>query len=131
MTKLTTLAASAALALVCASPIISPAFARPMTYSTIVAHDHSMRTSRLIGMDVFNEKGKKIGKIEDILVKESASEPLAVLSVGAAAGGDEKMVAVPLNHVKLKSDRASMSMADADFASMPAWKFAGLEGGGG
>ena len=131
MTKLTTLAASAALALVCASPIIRPAFAQSMAYSNIVARDHSMRTSKLIGMDVFNEKGKKIGKIEDILVKESASEPLAVLSVDASAAGHEKMVAVPLNHVKLKKDKASMSMANVDFASMPAWKFSGLQGGGG
>jgi ribosomal 30S subunit maturation factor RimM len=86
-----------------------------------------MRSSKLIGMDVFNSKGEKIGKIEDSLVEGTASEPLAVLSAGT--GG--KMVAVPLSHIALKNDKASMAATMAEMAAMPAWKFTGIQVGGG
>jgi sporulation protein YlmC with PRC-barrel domain len=127
MKKLTILAATTALTMAFAPSIVTPAFAQSMAISTIVAQDHSMRSSKLIGMDVFNDKGEKIGKIEDVLVKASAAEPLAVLSVT----GNAKMVAVPLSHVSLKSDKAIMPATKAEMAAMTPWQFVGLSGGGG
>jgi sporulation protein YlmC with PRC-barrel domain len=131
MQKLTTLAVTTALAMALVPTIASPVFAQSMAISAIVATDHSMRSSKLIGMDIFNDQGVKIGKIEDILVKGSASEPLAVLSVGAFAGGGSKMVAVPISHIALKSDKASMPATKGQIEEMPGWKFTGYSGGGG
>lgn len=122
---------AAALAIAVVPSLASSAYAQPMAISSIVAQDHSMRSSKLIGMDVYDEKGARIGKIEDILVKGSASEPLAVLSVGSFVGGGDKMVAVPMSHIRLKSDKASMEATKTEMAVMPVWAFTGLSSGGG
>ncbi len=131
MKKLTTLATAAALAVAFVPMIASHSFAQSMAKSAIVASDHSMRGSKLIGMDIFNDQGQKIGKIEDILIKSSGSEPVAVLSVGEFTGEHSKMVAVPMSHIAMKSDKASMPATKAQMAAMPNWHFDGLEGGGG
>jgi len=131
MKKLTTFAAVAALAMAFVPAVASPASAQSLAVSAIVAQDHSMRSSKLIGMDIYDDKGVKIGKIEDILVKGSASEPVAILSVGSYVGGGQKLIEVPISHINLKADKASMAATKADLAAMQAWKFQGLAGGGG
>jgi sporulation protein YlmC with PRC-barrel domain len=123
--------ATAALTAAFVPAITTQVFAQSMAKSAIVAPDHSMRGSKLIGMDIFNQQGMKIGKIEDIMVKGSATEPVAILSVGAFAGGGDKMVAVPMSHISLNADKASMPATKAELAAMPGWQFTGLSGGGG
>jgi sporulation protein YlmC with PRC-barrel domain len=124
--------AAVALAAASAPTITTQVLAQSMAKSAIVAADHSMRGSKLIGMDIFNQQGMKIGKIEDILVKGSAAEPVAILSVGAfAGGGGDKMVAVPMSHISLNADKASMPATKAEIAAMPGWQFNGLSAGGG
>ena len=123
--------AAAALASAIFPATTTQVFAQSMAKSAIVAPDHSMRSSKLIGMDIFNQQGVKIGKIEDILVKGSAAEPVAILSVGAFAGGGDKTVAVPMSHISLNADKASMPATKAQIAAMPGWQFNGLSGGGG
>jgi sporulation protein YlmC with PRC-barrel domain len=130
MKKLTTVLTAAALALVFAPSIINPAAAQSRSRSEIVAPDHSMRTSKLIGIEVYNENGDDIGKLEDILVKDSTSEPQVVLSVGGFVGEGPKLVVVPLSHISLNADKASMSATKAQMAALPKWQFNG-EGGGG
>ncbi len=119
-----------AAALVFAPAIINPASAQSQSRSQIVAPDHSMRTSKLIGIEVYNENGDDIGKLDDILVKDSTSEPQVVLSVGGFVGEGPKLVVVPLSHISLKADKASMSATKAQMAALPKWQFNG-EGGGG
>lgn len=130
MKKLTTLAVAAALAVAFIPSVTGHAFAQSLGHSEVVATDHSMRSSKLIGMAIFNDKGEKIGTISDILVKGSASEPMAVLSVGEYTGGS-KMVAVPLSHITMKADKPSMIATKAELQAMQEWRFAGLAGGGG
>jgi sporulation protein YlmC with PRC-barrel domain len=130
MQKLPIIAATA-LAMAFGPAAFNPVFAQSMSVSSIVTPDHSMRGSKLIGMDIFNQQGQKIGKIEDILVKGAAAEPVAILSVGAFTGSGDKMVAVPMSHIALKADKASMPATKAELAAMPGWQFNGLSGGGG
>jgi sporulation protein YlmC with PRC-barrel domain len=126
MKHLTTLAVATILAMGCVPAITTHAFAQTLSTSGIVAQDHSMRSSKLIGMEVFDLQGKKIGKIEDILVKSSATEPLVVLSVGGFIGGGPKMVAVPLSHITVNSDKMTMPATKAEMASMQAWSYVPL-----
>lgn len=128
MKKLSTLAVAAALAVALIPAVTSHAFAQSLTPSAVVAQDHSMRTSKLIGMDVYNNKGEKLGKISDVLVKASASEPMVVLSVGESGS---KMVTVPLNHITMKADKPMMAATMTELQAMQEWRFAGLAGGGG
>src|SRR4051812_29145679 len=96
MRKLTVLATMAALAMTVAVPTFAVAAG-----NDIVMTDHSMRASKIIGATVYNDQGQGIGTVIDVLVKNTAAEPTAILSVGDYVGGGTKLVAVPLSHVNL------------------------------
>lgn len=54
------------------------------------------RASKLVGMDVENRSGEKLGKIEDLVVDMNTGRiSYAVLSVGGFLGVGEKYIAVP------------------------------------
>jgi sporulation protein YlmC with PRC-barrel domain len=130
MRKLSMLASVAVLGVAFAGPAV---MAQTLTGSpTAVLADHSMRASKLIGMKVNNDQGQPIGTVEDVLVKDGAIEPRVILSVGAYVGGGDKLIAVPLSHVHVEGMKAMMpGVTKQAMATMPAFKFEGLNGGGG
>ncbi len=131
MNKRLRLATGLLLAMACASAVLSPAVALAKA-SDITTTDHTMRASKLIGMTVYNNENTAVGKVEDILVTEGATEPTVILSVGGFLGLGSKLVKVPLGHVHLAADKFAMPTATKEhLAGMPAWAFTGLEGGGG
>lgn len=129
MKKLSAIVALSALAFAYAAP---PSLAQNLAPAVVMA-DHSMSTSRLIGAPVYNDQDQKIGSIIDVLVRDTATEPTAVLSVGDYIGGGTKLIAVPLDHVNLTGKRATMQGATkAMLASMPTFQFPlGASGGNG
>jgi len=130
MKKISTFALAAALAVSLAAPVMAANLYGGA--ANAVMADHSMRSSKLIGAPVFNDEGQTIGSIVDILVKNQAAEPTAILSVGDFVGGGAKLVAVPLSHVKIDSGKASMAGVTRQMlASMPLYSFNELMGGGG
>ena len=130
MKKFNTFVTMAALA----ATLAVPSFAIASEYSgnEIVLADHSMRTSKLIGAQVYNEQGKSIGSVMEVLVKNGAVEPTVVLSVGDYVGGGAKMVAVPLSHVNLDGAKPMMAGATKQMlASMSVYLFPPFMGKGG
>jgi sporulation protein YlmC with PRC-barrel domain len=125
MKKFTTLVAAAALAAVFAAPIAMAAG------SDIVMADHNMRASKIIGAKVYNEQGEAIGSVVDVLVKDTATEPTAILSVGDYIGGGTKLVAVPLSHVNLTGAKAMMPASKQTLISMPVFLFPPNQNNGG
>lgn len=128
MKKLSTIVAATALALAFAAPV--PGFAQNLSaYGTIiVTSDHNMSAESMVGKPIYNENHEKIGTIEDLMVKASADEPIAILSVGDYLGGGKKLVAVPLSHLHLEGqDRTSMMMpaTKAMLESLPNYSVAG------
>lgn len=92
--------------------------------SPVMMTDHSVRTSRLIGMTVFNDQGDRIGKVEDVLLAPGSGEPRLVLSVGEYLGQQDRLVAVPLSHVKLEGAQPMMAGATKQqLARMPVYLF--------
>jgi sporulation protein YlmC with PRC-barrel domain len=127
MKTFTKLVAVAALAATFADPSFAYAAA-----SDIIMADHFMRASKIIGATVYNDKGESIGSVIDVLVKNTATEPTAILSVGDYVGGGTKLVAVPLSHVNLDGAKPMMAGATKQvLASMPAYLFKPSEGNGG
>ena len=124
MPSLKILASSVVLAAAFAAP---PGFAETLGGSPVlVLADHSISASKLIGMKVSADNGETLGTVVDVLVKDSTAEPRVILST------NEKLVAVPLSHVKLEGSKAMMPGATRmTMASMPAFRFDGLNGGGG
>lgn len=117
MKKLATVIAAATLAAVFTAPIARAAG------SDIVMADHSMRVSKIIGAMVYNDQGEGIGSVVDVLVKDAAAEPTAILSVGDYIGGGTKLVAVPLSHVNLTGAKAMMAATKQSLFGMPVFLF--------
>jgi len=75
-----------------------------------IAPDDSMSVRSMLGKPIFNEQHEKIGTIQNVMVKASAAEPLAVLSVGDYLGTGQKLVAVPLSHLQVEGTKTAMIM---------------------
>lgn len=83
-----------------------------------------MRTSKLIGSQVYNDQGQSIGPVTDVLVRNGTSEPTVVLSVGDYIDAGQKMVAVPLSHINLDVAKPMMAGETKQMlASMPTYLF--------
>jgi sporulation protein YlmC with PRC-barrel domain len=127
--KFSTLCTAAALA--CA--ITAPVYAQGLTPgSTQAMAEHSLRASKLVGTSVFNEQDQNIGSIVEIMVDDKTGMATAILSVGNFVGGGQKMVEVPITHIKLMGTSAMMAGATKQMlAAMPSYNNIGLQGGGG
>ena len=53
------------------------------------------RASKLLGSDIYNNKGDKIGVLDDFIVGSDANVSVAVISVGGFLGMGDRKVAVP------------------------------------
>jgi sporulation protein YlmC with PRC-barrel domain len=87
----------------------------------------SARASKLIGSKVFNGD-TSIGHIEDVLVDlDHATVAAVILSVGGFLGLGEKLVAVPVNQIKVgKEARFTTDLTKDQLASAPAFDFGKL-----
>ena len=128
MTSPTILATAAALAMALTAPA---AIAQtPTPPPKLVLADHAMRASMLIGMKVLDDQGEPLGTIVEILVKDHAVEPTAIIAVADLGSLSTKLVAVPLSHVKIKGDKATMpGMTMKMMIAMPLYDY--IAGGGG
>jgi hypothetical protein len=121
MKQLTQLVAMATLVASLTAPAV--VVAAEHDESAIVLTDHSMRSSKLIGRQVYNDQGQGIGTVQEVLVKNGA-ETMVVLSVGDFVGGGPRMVAVPLSHLDLDHGKPMMSGATKQMlAGMPVFVF--------
>jgi len=62
-----------------------------------VHRDGEWRSSKLIGVDVYNEANEKIGAVEDLIVDKSGRVENVILGVGGFLGMGEHYVAVPMD----------------------------------
>ena len=85
------------------------------------------RASRIIGMDVVNDKDQTIGKVDDILIGPGDKATAAVVSVGGFLGIGAKLVAVPFDQLQpAANDPKSLTMPNASkeqLKSMPEFQY--------
>jgi len=65
-----------------------------------VHRDGQWRSSKLIGVDVYNDANEKIGAIEELIVDKSSKVEDVILGVGGFLGVGEHYVAVPMDKLK-------------------------------
>ena len=66
---------------------------------------HTLRASKLIGMEVQNRSGDNLGEVEDIVSAAAPGQDMQLLvAVGGFAGADEKLVAIPIDEVQISAD---------------------------
>ncbi len=111
MTKFTTAIVTTALAIGLAGPGFAQTVA-PMASNQAVMADHSMRSSKLLGMTVYNDRGAAIGAIDDVLVAPAGGETRVIVAVRNSLGND-RLVAIPVSRLKLDAS-GHMSLAGID-----------------
>ena len=129
MKKIALIAASLA---VLASPVLAqeakttgtaPAEAK---FSTVSKDE--MFSSKLKGLNVYNQKDKLVGEITDIAIKNNQVDAL-ILSVGGFLGMGERYVAVSPSSVKISRDQkndkwlASMNTTKEALKAAPEFKY--------
>ena len=103
------LAASAMLASVAFAQSPSATTDRATTVAPVAASDTSSfkgswRTSKLIGLNVYNDSNESLGSINDLLTDKSGDIKGVVIGVGGFLGVGEHLVAVPLDKVKFVNE---------------------------
>jgi sporulation protein YlmC with PRC-barrel domain len=97
------LMAASLAALLLTSPLASFAQADAPSMTPAERHDweRSHRVSKIIGSDVRNKSGEKIGDIRDLMVDASGTIKLAIVSTGGFLGVGDRLHAVPWDALTL------------------------------
>jgi sporulation protein YlmC with PRC-barrel domain len=62
------------------------------------------RTSKVVGLSVYNDKSENVGSINDLLTDKSGNIKAAVISAGGVLGVGAHLVAVPFDKVKFVNE---------------------------
>jgi sporulation protein YlmC with PRC-barrel domain len=62
------------------------------------------RASKLVGLNVYNDKNESLGSINDLLTDKDGNIKAAVIGVGGFLGVGEHLVAVPLDKIKFVNE---------------------------
>jgi sporulation protein YlmC with PRC-barrel domain len=98
------LLASVAFAQTPAATTTDKAGAASDTSVTSSSHMGEWRASKMVGLNVYNDKNESVGSINDLLVDKSGGIKAVVIGVGGFLGVGEHLVAVPLDKVKFVSE---------------------------
>ena len=69
---------------------------------------------QILGKDVFNDAGDKVGEIEDLIITPSKSLSYAIVGVGGFLGVGEHQVAVPVSRFKQQMGKIVLRGATKD-----------------
>jgi sporulation protein YlmC with PRC-barrel domain len=95
--------------------------------ATVVTNNASLhgdwRTSKVVGLNVYNEQNENVGSINDLLMDKSGNVKAAVISVGGFLGMGARLIALPFDKVKFSEQpvaTASASNTGAPGGAKPA-----------
>ena len=79
----------------------------------------------LLEKDVYNDKRQDIGEVEDVVVSpEGKTVSWAIIGVGGFLGVGEKLVAVPMGHLKIENGRFILKGATKEaLEKMPPFRY--------
>lgn len=72
------------------------------------------RASKLLKQDVFNDKGEKIGKVDDLVIAPDGTLSIAVIEVGGFLGIGDHRVAIPVRQFAHLAPKAVLPNANKD-----------------
>jgi sporulation protein YlmC with PRC-barrel domain len=81
-----------------------PASPAASSSATNTSFQGDWRASKVVGLNVYNEKNENVGSINDLLMDKSGSIKAAVISVGGFLGMGAKLVALPFDKVKFSTE---------------------------
>lgn len=87
------------------SPSATTDKAAPAAATTDTSSLHgTWRTSKVVGLSVYNDNNESIGSINDLLMDKSGNIKAVVLGVGGFLGVGEHLVAMPFDKVKFVNE---------------------------
>jgi len=87
--------------------------AAPAAASDTSSFRGSWRTSKLVGLNVYNDSNESIGSVNDLLTDKSGDIKAVVIGVGGFLGIGEHLVAVPLDKVKFVDEPIAYNAASS------------------
>ena len=86
------------------------------------------RSSKIVGLNVYNAKNEKIGDINDLIIDAKGAVSYAVVGVGGFLGIGEKNVAIEFSSLKISRDKDGKPTAMVDstkeaLTAAPAFKY--------
>ena len=72
------------------------------------------RSSKVVGLNVYNSKAEKIGDINDLIIGSNGAVTHAIVGVGGFLGIGEKNVAIPFASVKMTRDKDGKATATVE-----------------
>ena len=86
----------------------SPATTTAPAAAPVTASDSSFngnwRTSKVVGLSVYNDSNESLGSINDLLTDKSGNIKAVVIGVGGFLGVGEQLVAVPFDKIKFVNE---------------------------
>ena len=76
----------------------------PAAASDTSSFQGTWRASKLVGLNVYNDKNESLGSINDLLTDKSGNIKAVVIGVGGFLGVGEHLVAVPLDKIKFVNE---------------------------
>jgi sporulation protein YlmC with PRC-barrel domain len=70
------------------------------TAASVTHKEGQWRSSKLIGVNIYNESNEKIGEVDDIILDKSGKVDNVIVSVGGFLGIGEHRVAIQLDKIK-------------------------------
>jgi len=98
------LLASAAFAAEDATTTASSPAPATQSATTNASFHGDWRASKVVGLNVYNEKNENVGSINDLLMDKSGGIKAAVISVGGFLGMGARLVAVPFDKIKFSTE---------------------------
>ena len=83
--------------------------AAPAAASDTSSFKGSWRTSKLVGLNVYNDSNESLGSINDLLADKNGDVKAVVIGVGGFLGVGEHLVAVPIDKVKFVDEPVAYS----------------------
>src|ERR1700736_5236933 len=87
-----------------ATTAASPPAAATQSSASSTSFHGDWRASKVVGLNVYNEKNENVGSINDLLVDKSGNIKAAVISVGGFLGMGARLVAVPFDKMKFSTE---------------------------
>ena len=95
-----------------------------VTELTNVVNGWSVR-KQVLGKPVYNDKKKKVGTVEDIIIAPDKVVTYAIIGAGGFLGMDKHDVAIPIKQFKVVDGKFTLPGATKDaMKKMPAFKYA-------
>jgi sporulation protein YlmC with PRC-barrel domain len=92
--------------------------------STQLAMGWSVKKS-LMGKTIYNDAGKKVGKVEDLIISPDKSVSYIIVGAGGFIGIGRHDVAIPVTQIKDQAGKLVMAGATEDMIkAMPAFEYA-------